>query len=315
MEILTQPEVQMLSEAYRIGPIDDWQTNSRGTTNATFELGSEFFVTVFSRRSADELELLAETANELPETVPIARPLYGDHGYSVSLEAGPVLLTPRLHGEHYVGASQIEKRIIPVELHRPLARFFWDLQRGLSAAPDARKQALQNPHAVHKIEIPEVLPESLKPLTNHAPAGYEPTTIPAYPDLVHDDLERQNILLLGSRVTGLVDLDSLMSGDILYEFGHFLFNSVFCDPAATLDTPIIYLEELEKAGMIASADISALHSSIYRFVLYDMFETQEIAQRYQRSNESSAALVQWVAHYEKGLLLAKRFFECHFPSS
>jgi len=98
-------------------------------------------------------------------------------------------------------------------LHRSYAKFFWGLQVRLSAVSEKLKKILSTPSVMNTGEFPPEIPEEAQPLLKYA--NGENYAEFKYKDLIYDDMERQNILSVDDRITGLVDLDSIRTGDIL----------------------------------------------------------------------------------------------------
>ena len=310
MSELSAEDATAVSEFYALGSVEEWAPNQRGLINVGYEIPEHFFLTVYSGRTADELEAVARVANGMPEAVPIARPIPGRHGYAAELTAGYALLTPHLPGEHYVGIQHTQKHPIPDHMHRVFAGFFWDVQEGLSAAPEQFKAILKEPSRSNKSTFPEEIPPVALALERFAPE--DGLDAPAYPDLIHDDMERQNILCGPDEITGLVDLDSIHQGDVLYEYSHFLFNVGFCDPWADFHTVSVYLDKMHDAGVIAEEDVPAIYGQMYRFAMADIAEFQNLI---EHSSVDSSRLVdlEVLAHqYERALRLANRYFRSEY---
>lgn len=299
-------EEQKVGSFYGISPVKKRVRNLRGLVNFTYELDDRYFLTIYQGWTAKELEVVSEIANGLSDSIPLVRPVQGQTGYATELKSGPALLCPRLEGIHFVNNLHTEKQPIPIELHRSLAKFFWEFQKGLSAAPDHLKTQLTRPSRVTIGQIPESFPDLAEPLEKYAPEDEAPEFM--YPDLIHDDLERQNILSIGDKITGIVDLDSVRSGDILYEFGHFLFNNVFCDPNADNATAAVYIEELMRTEIVNPQDISAIYSYIYQFAISDIADFQDLIQNPKTNQNISIDLELLVRQYDIALSLAHEFF-------
>jgi len=292
---------------YDIGEVSRWRNNTRGLVNRSFEIDNRFFLTIYKNRTREELEADAQIANNMDTAIPIARPKRGREGYSLQTLDGPILLTPKLPGIHFVGTKHTDKHPIPEALHSSLATFYWRLQEGLSSAPDDLKAQLTNASRETIGKMPERIPEIAKPLEKYAPFQ----GIPAfkYPDLIHDDLERQNILSVDGEITGVVDLDSIRSGDILYEFGHFLFNNVFCDPQATRSTAMFYIDTLKKAGIIRLEDIPSIYGHIYRFAVSDIVDFEDLRQNFRGNPDDIIDIKLLVKQYERALGFAADVFD------
>lgn len=279
--MLSNKDKADVTSFYPTGTVKCWEKNVRGLVNRNYELDKRFFLTIFRKRTADQLEAVAQMTHLTPTSIPLTRPIKGNNGHVLPLTSGPALLTPRLTGEHYLGHSHADKYPIPLELHRFLARFFWDFQSAIS----------ETPH-----ELKGQLPSSWK------------TDLPLhYPDIVHGDLERQNFLCSQGMVTGVVDLDAFRQGDVLYEFSHFLFNSVFCDPEYTSSKVDIYFNELVKVGRIDEVHLPMVYWYITDFSAKDFSGFIEL------SGSHEIDLKAILAHYTKALHLATNFFHNEFP--
>jgi hypothetical protein len=303
--------VAEVSDYYSLGGVDIWTPNQRGLINTTIELQEQFFLTIFTGRGVEELEAVAEVANGLDPAIPITRPIYGKSGYSITLEDGPALITPKLSGGHYVGLKHTDKYQIRPDLHGPLARFFWQVQGGLSGTPEHLKEVLQSPSRDSKNSFPEELPKQAKPFEPFAPE--EGTPLPVYPDLIHDDFERQNILSVRNRITGLSDLDSVRQGDVLYEFGHFIFNIVFCDPASDDAVAHTYIEELANSGLVEAEHIPAVYTNIFRFAVSDIVDFLDLNQSSGLAPDKLTDVGLLVRQYTRALGMARKFFQTHYP--
>ncbi|MFI5270964.1 MAG: phosphotransferase [Candidatus Saccharimonadales bacterium] len=314
MSSLSSAEIQRVSSNYAIDPIGPVGVNQQGITNETIELGNEHFLTIFKWRDTTELEAIAYAANSLSPDVPLVRPIMGENGYVFETDGGPALLTPRIAGKHYVGINQLDKKPIPSEIHPSLARSFWALQLGLSDVPENVKRVLLPAREIPDQHSRTDLPDYVQPLLRLKPSDLSRYHMPVYGDLVHDDMERQNVLSVGSEVTGIVDLDSLMVGDVLYQFGHFVFNFAFCDPNADLETADPYLEELEKAEVILPKDVPAIYPHIYDFVLNDLAEIEILKAHSGLDDERAIDLEALCLQYQDALNLARRFFNHHYKA-
>lgn len=305
-EPFSAQERQRISNFYGVCLPDSWKRNSRGLVNVSYEIGNTFFLAFHRRKTQDQVEACAEVATDLQASIPITRPVKGKTGYTLQTAVGITLLTPRLPGRHYVGIAHTQKSPIPLDLHTSLAAFFWQAQEGLSAVPEALKARLAVPGVMNIEDWAERIPVVATPLLKYAPAG----EIPAfkYPDLIHDDLERQNILSTGNLITGVVDLDSIRTGDVLYEYGHFLFNNVLCDPNVNTSVLAIYIDEFLKAGRINPRDLSALCSHIYQFAISDVIVFNDLSSNPISPQHRIIDMDLLVQQYERALSVASNFF-------
>ena len=303
--ILTH-DTDAIKQYYDIGDVQNWRKNTRGLVNKTYEIDNQFFLTAYQKRSREELEAVAQIANGMDSSIPTVRPQRGRDGYSMDTVEGHALLAPRLPGQHYVGRLHTDKYPIPEALHLELATFFWKLQGGLSAAPENLKDQLRSPSRATIGKMPEQLPDIAKPLERFGPSQGIPEY--RYPDLVHGDLERQNILSGDNTVTGVVDLDSIRAGDILYEYGHFLFNNVCCDPQADNSTAQVYIDTLRDSGRIDPRDIPSLYGHIYHFAVSDIVDFKDLTDNYKGDPKDIIDLELLVTQYEQALQFASDFF-------
>ncbi|MCF7906005.1 phosphotransferase [Candidatus Gracilibacteria bacterium] len=311
---ILEEEQARVCDFYEIGTVKRWEINYRGLVNRTCELDEKFFLTLHGRRTHDQVEAIAQVANGVDETIPIARPLRGKNGsYALSVEAVPALLSPKLPGEHMVGIAHTEKQVLSKELHQKLAVFFWQFQKDLSAMSSSLKRRLQAQSVSNVTEIPENPPDDFSHLYDYSSGVLSPEY--RYPDLIHDDMERQNILISGNDITGLVDLDSLRTGDILYEFGHFLFNFVLCDPRADLAIIDLYVNEIIISGIIKPEDIPHLYKHIFYFIISDIIEFKFLSEQPHSPQHKAIDMKLLISQYEAALSKANTFFRKTFPQS
>lgn len=303
---LSNDDVFVVCEFYGIRAPKRCIQNGRGLVNSVYEFDEAFFLGVYRRRTRDQLEAIADVACDMDDAIPMPKPIKGSGGYSFQIASGFTLLTPRLPGVHYVGVAHTEKEPIPTEMHRSLAAFFWELQKRLSAVSQELKMKLESSSVMNIGEMPTQLPQIVRFFERYAGNGDLPKF--RYPDLIHDDLERQNILSRNGKITGLVDLDSLRTGDILYEFGHFLFNFVLCDPGADFSVIDLYINELVKAGIIEHRDIPALYGHIFSFVVSDVIEFQQLSENPIRERYANIDMGLLLKQYDRALALASAYF-------
>ena len=304
-EPLSVQEKQRISNFYEVNLPDPWRINPRGLVNVGYVIGANFFLALHVGRPQDQIEACAEVANDMEASIPIVRPVKGQTGYTLQTTAGATLLTPRLPGKHYVGIAHTQKEPIPYDLHATLATFFWQFQDELSATSKELKNRLKV-HGVMRIEDwKERIPEIADPLKKYAPEEFPPFK---YFDLVHDDLERQNILSVGNKITGVVDLDSIRMGDVLYEYGHFLFNNVLCDPNVNSSILSIYIAELCNARRIKPEDRSLLYSHIYQYAISDIIDFQDLKPSLTLPQHRMIDMDLLVQQYERALSVASDFF-------
>lgn len=285
----------------------EWCENQRGLVNTTFELqDGNFFLTIYEGRSTEHAEAVAEAAVGMPGHVPISRPIYGKQSFSVEIDNKPALLTPALPGRHYVGILHTDKLPIPPLLHVALTPFFWQTQQGLTRTSEAIKAVLARPSRDTKGTVVGGLSERAGQLILYAPGNTEP--LPTYPELIHDDMERQNILSVHNKITGLVDLDSIHRGDVLYEYAHHIFNIVFCDPHANMETAQAYMQVANRMGIIEPADLARAYDHMYAFALSDIMDFEALDADSELPPDRKLDLDLLVQQYTKALMLAQAFF-------
>lgn len=308
--MLLDEDKQSICDYYEIDPVNKWSQNNQGLVNITYELDDEYFLTIHAQKIREQVEAIGIIANEMENSIPITKPAKGKNGYSLKLNDGYTLLNPRLQGMHYVGIAHTNKYPIPLELHRSFAKFFWELQVKLSAVSQEIKKVLEASSVMNTGTFPPQIPNMAHPLMKYSKG--ENNADFKYKDLIHDDMERQNILSIDNEITGLVDLDSLRSGDILYEFGHFLFNFVLCDPDADLTIIELYINEVIKAGIIKPKDLPSLYRCIFQFAISDIFEFERLSLNQTLKQHKDINLKLLVKQYDVALSLAAEFFRVEF---
>jgi len=303
-------EISHIYNFYGIQATNQVRKNDRGLVNITYEINGKYYLTVMRRRNSEEVNTIAAIANRVSKKIPIAQPMEGVNGYSINIGNHPSLITSKLPGEHKVGIAHTEKYPINIKLHQQLSSFFWKLQAALTKTPHSEKQTLASNAVTNVEQLPCNLPPEITPLTKYQ--RNDDQTQYYYPDLIHDDLERQNILSVDTQITGLVDLDSLRTGDILYEFSHFLFNFALCSPDASHKTIEIYIGALIKAGIIEPSDIPLVYQYIYQFVIRDIVEFKDLRENPSSKQHQLIDIPLLVQQYDKALSLALDFFKREF---
>ncbi|MDO8610901.1 MAG: aminoglycoside phosphotransferase family protein [bacterium] len=307
-EPLSVQERQRISTFYALSLSDQWKRNSRGLVNVNYEIGNAFFLALHGRKTQDQLEACAEIANNMQIFIPVARPVKGkcQTGYTLQTDTKKhTLLTPRLLGKHYVDIAHTQKEPIPLDLHKSLATFYWQFQDELSTTSKELKDRLKAPGVMRIEDWKDRIPEIAAPLKKYSPEEFPPFK---YFDLVHDDLERQNILSVGNKVTGIVDLDSIRMGDVLYEYGHFLFNNVLCDPSVDSSILSIYITELCNARRIKPEDRSSLYNHIYQYAISDIIDFNDLKSNLTLPQHKMIDMDLLVQQYERALSVASDFF-------
>lgn len=292
-------KLEECAEYYGITTVENIIQNTRGLVNVTLEYGN-FFITIFGKKQAAELEAIAEMLNGIE--VPITKPLRGDNGYVFQFGDLPCLATRRIKGSHYVDVKHEKKHPLPKNAHREIARVFWNLHKQL---PRAMASASKRGMAIDRDGCRDVLQrkgikEAWQKLKEHTDGCQQYDQY--YPHIVHSDMERQNVLFLNNKVSGIVDIDAIREGDILFEFSHFLFNFVCCDPCASAETMDFYLEEAIKAGVITESDLVKIHFFICEFSVNDILSFLEVEEH--RPIDISAL----INHYVSAVNFSKKYF-------
>lgn len=309
----SQKEIEHVCDFYEIDTVQHWEMNYRGLVNKVCEIDDKFFMTSYKEKTLDQVETIAQIANQIEESIPMAKPLKGKEGYSFAINKLPILLSPKLPGEHAVGIAHTEKYPISINFHRKLAKFFWQLQKNFSTTAPDLKKILSSESVSNVSSIPLNPSEDFSHLYEYSTGILDPEY--RYPDLIHDDMERQNILSIKDNITGLVDLDSIRMGDVLYEFGHFLFNFVLCDTNADMSTIDIYINEMIVAGIINPKDIPHLYNHIFYFIISDIIEFKDLSKTATDPQHKMIDMELLIRQYESALSKANTFFKKTFSQS
>src|SRR3989338_6595378 len=98
-ETLSFQEMQKkIREFYGKSLPDPWEKNDRGLSNVGYKIGNDYFLTLHKPGNKD-LEAIAKVANAMISSIPIARPVEGQTGYTLEVDTESTLLTPRLPGK------------------------------------------------------------------------------------------------------------------------------------------------------------------------------------------------------------------------
>jgi hypothetical protein len=190
----------------------------------------------------------------------------------------------RIKGNHFVGRDHGDKEPIPEAGHISIAEAFWELHAYLNENASQTPRLGRMVYAGRTPKEPADLafgdlPDCLRKA--YIAEYLETIKLPLkYPTLLHKDFERQNLLHLNSGiVSGIVDADSLMEGDLLFEYGHVMMNFVFSDPAYTPRYAKHYINAMLRHELVKRDDIALMPSLIRSFAAKDLVD-------YYRSDEN-----------------------------
>lgn len=294
-------QIKELAEIFNLVPTAQIIQTTRGLVNVTLKYGA-YFITIFGKKHQPELEAIAQILHGI-DSIPIVKPLRGKNGYVYRFGDKSSLVSKKLPGVHYVGESHEDKKALPIKAHKSVAKAFWDLHSHL---PE-KLSVSNNFTAITSLASVKNYTFSNKD-TNElwtrlmAKASECDHHELDKPQVVHADMERQNVLFCNSRVSGIVDLDAIREGDLLFEFSHFLFNFICCDPLATKEKMDLYIDAAIEAGSIDEKDLVKIHSYICKFCIADILSFIEVTQ--QRKTNIAALIKQ----YSNAINFSNRYF-------
>lgn len=286
--------------------------DTRGAVNKTFFLGREYVLTIFQNRKPDEVIAISEIVRR--DSSGLLPKIVGSNKGPISFVSGkPAILWHRINGRHYVGVDHSRKRPIPSIVHAEIARSYWALHSSLAKSQHIGKclgemsyvDVMRSAQETYK---PNVLPQLLQ---KDFVADYlETTHLPLkYKALVHSDMERHNLLHGKSgNIAGIVDVDSILTGDLLFEYAHLMMNQVFTDPSYKASDADLYINALIDAKMIDNEDVSLLPSMVR------LFAAEDILYYHQNDRSQKTNLSLLVKIYEQGLVRASDFFSARSQS-
>jgi hypothetical protein len=273
------PEIELrvrphLEKSYNIPVSQNILRARSGTVNDTYFIGKDKALTIFKRRSPEQVAVIVNIANNDPSGL-FPRPLRGPGGFVSMLAGRPGVLWARIKGVHYVEEDQSKLLPVPTGAHKYIASIFWKVNSYLAkwtnvSGPlggfDYEEMRRQAKTDTKFRDLPEYLRrDHVLDYLNDA------SVVLKYPALVHTDMERQNLVHRKSgEVVGVLDLDSVMSGDLLFEFGHYLMNWAFSDPAYKPGNADLYLEAMARSGMINTDDARLLPMILRWFAAEDL---------------------------------------------
>lgn len=263
-----------LFEDYGLLPDIKLRQDHRGMMNDTWFVADDYVMTIFRKRPTSEVELLIGVVNKdksglLPKIVS------NNKGSLSIIESKAAVLWERFPGSHYVGHDHSQKGAIPEEGHISIADAFWRLHASLSEHSHVAELLGQRIYTVpgafdHHGVVFEDLPDCLKkPFIEEY---LQTSSLPMrYPAFIHHDYERQNVLHASDgKVTGVVDADALMKGDLLFEYVHCMMNFMFSDPQYQPRYADYYMDALAKSGMVRNDEITLMPEMLRAYVAKDL---------------------------------------------
>ncbi len=273
---MTESMREHLARTYDIPASSYLRQDQRGMMNDTWFVTGDFVMTVFRSRPPVEVALICSVVqNDKSDLLP--RIVLGKDGPVSIIDGKAAVMWQRFTGNHYVGRDHSNKTPISETGHISIADAFWRLHASLAKqrnvgewlgrmnyiAPGALNQPdipfAELPACPHKDYIEEYLQTPSLPLR--------------YPAFVHRDFERQNVLNApDGKVTGVVDTDALMMGDLLFEYVHVMMNFVFTDPQYQPRHANHYMKALTKSGMIEREDVALMPTLLRAFAAKDLVD-------------------------------------------
>jgi Ser/Thr protein kinase RdoA (MazF antagonist) len=266
---------ERLSELYDLALPDAIQGDQRGAVNQTLFVGDDFVLTIFRNRTFEQVELIGAITQQDDSNL-LPQPIQSKNGLVSEIDGKPAILWKRIHGSHYVGTDHSDKLPLSDIGHQEVASAFWRLHSSLSKHSNEADRLGVMDYGSFMIEAQDKVKIAALPDFMHR--GFvldylasEPLP-QKYPALVHTDMERHNILHdTSGHVTGIVDVDAIMSGDLLFEYAHVMMNYLFTDPDYAPSKADWYIEAMMDAGRIQSKDFILLPKVIRSFAAEDLF--------------------------------------------
>ncbi|MFP6824761.1 MAG: homoserine kinase [Pseudohongiellaceae bacterium] len=214
---LTKQQIGDLLSAYELGDLQSLRGAGDGIENTTYFLsldsGTELVLTLFESLSRDALLFYIELTSALHDKcLPVPCPLRDGRGCALqSLAAKPVLIFPRVAGEHIrqPGIEEVRKMAVVLgNIHRH------SLSLSLQHPNPYGLQWMQRSWAIIRSSLSEqenqMLVEQLrlkeKHLALNLPRG-----------VIHGDLFRDNILFFDGEISGVIDFYSAGTDALLLD--------------------------------------------------------------------------------------------------
>ena len=297
-----------LLDAYDLDPAVEIRQDRRGMINETWFVGENCVLTIFRLRPEPQVHIIVDLVQRDPTEL-FPHVVNARCGPTARIDGKPAVMWRRIKGKHYVGRDHGDKEPITEMGHISIAESFWKLHSYLNENATFGPRLGQMVYAGRTPNAPADLALRDLPVFLHKPyiAEYlETVELPLkYPTLLHRDFERQNLLHLKSgKVSGIVDVDSLMEGDLLFEYGHAMMNFVFSDPAYTTRYADHYIDAMLQHGLIHQEDIALMPRLIRSFAAKDLVDYH----RYDE-NPPKTDLARLSVIYETALNRMQSFFE------
>ncbi len=296
-----------LLKSYDLPPAVEIRQDRRGMINETFFVGEDRVLTVFRLRLEAQARIIVDIVRRDPTGL-FPRVVNGRTGPVTTIGGKPAVMWWRINGKHFVGRDHGDKEPIPEVGHISVAESFWELHSYLNENADQASRLGRMVYAGRSVRAPADLALSDLPACLRKPyiAEYlEAIDLPLkYPTLLHRDFERQNLLHLKSgMVSGIVDADSLMEGDLLFEYGHAMMNFVFSDPTYVPRHAGHYIDAMLRHGLVDREDIALMPRLIRSFAAKDLVD-------YYRYDETppKTDLARLSAIYDRALGRVEGFF-------
>ena len=303
---MTETVREQLARNYEIPATAYLRQDQRGMMNDTWFVAGDFVMTVFRSRPVAEVALICSVVqNDNSGLLP--RIILGKDGPVSMIDNKPAVMWQRFSGNHYVGRDHSNKTPIPEAGHASIADAFWRLHSSLSHQKKVGEWLGQMnyiaPGALNQPDIPFAeLPTCLQ--KDYIAEYMQTPSLPLrYPAFVHRDFERQNVLNApDGKVTGVVDTDALMMGDLLFEYVHVMMNFVFTDPQYQPSYANHYMKALTKAGMVDREDIALMP------VLLRAFAAKDLVDYYRYDHPPKTDLSRLSEMYDMSLKRAENYF-------
>jgi hypothetical protein len=248
--------------------------DERGKINETWFIDNEHVLTIFCKRDFSQIQKIAYLSINSGHGL-FPKAVEGNNGHVSILNDKPCILWNRIHGKHFVGLDESKKAAIPFPAHKNIAESFWKVHKGLASYKSLGESLGSINYAenmnttqqeINFTNLPDYLQRDFIDEYLHA------ASLPLkYPALIHSDMERHNLLHRSNgEVAGVVDLDSILMGDLFFEYAHFMMNFVLTDPSCEPRLIKIYIAALIDSKMIAPDDLALLPLLVRLFAAEDL---------------------------------------------
>lgn len=277
-----------LSEIYSFLSMPKVRQISNGIINRNYLVDEDYVLTIFRHRSVSHLTSISNIL-ERNHSGLLPTPIISSLGTAVNtIDNTPSILFNKIQGRHFRQEGTRKKNALPnIESYRSVAKSFWTLHESLSTVPNPNCGVIDYRSLSHLFnEKSQPLPRLPVFMQRGFILDFIATrNVPLmYPSLIHCDMERQNILHdENGLVTGVVDVDALLEGDILYEYAHCVMDFVLTDPEYTEKKLDIFMECAEESHLIKSQDLkflpllsSSFSAKVLMFMFLHEIDTKEL---------------------------------------